>query len=344
MKEIELSTYLSKVGLNETNLRNLSPVERLNAIYVAHILTFPYSNIKLRQQGSQHPLQRNLYLADYKNVFSEPSGGYCYQLAALLKDILIKFEYQVDACEARVLMGAEVNATAILKLPPTHLVLNVTIEGQSYFLDPGLGSQAPRLPIVVRGNYEPVIQSPDEFRFYYLEQEKLYVLERRTENGWLTLIQTNLSPLKQDKIESNLMKLVQHFPTLAIRDDSLFMGRILPQGRRSLFWFAATNQLKYTEKTTIGYEEKVLEDYDEAVQVVHDKFNIKTTPEELKQSCTSNKDKKGFLFFNHKPEHPWTVEFPLDKHTILSMRSKLVSNGIEDELLHDDVLSVRSNP
>ncbi|KTD18687.1 putative N-hydroxyarylamine O-acetyltransferase [Legionella lansingensis] len=324
MKEIKLSSYLNKVGLAETNLMDLSPVARLNTLYTAHLLTFSYSNVKLRQASWEHPLKRKLRFEDYKNVFFEPVGGYCFQLAALLKDVLIKLEYTVDVCEARVLMGAEVNAKEILQLPPTHLVLKVTIGEQSYFLDPGLGNQSPRLPILVTGRDESVIQPPDEFRFYYLEQEKLYVLERMTEKGWLRLIQTDLCPLKQAKIEFNLMQLEQHVPTLGIRDEKFVMGRVLPQGRCSLFWLASSKQLKYIEKTTTENKEEILTDYDRAAQLVQDKFNIQTTSKELEKCCTSNKNKRGFLFFDHKPRHRWTVEFPLNERTISSMQSNLV--------------------
>ena len=324
MKEVELSAYLSRIGLSKTSLMALSAVERLTALYTAHLLTFSYSNVKLRDAAKQHPLKRNLYFEDYKRVFFEPVGGYCFQLAALLKDVLVKLEYTVEACEARVLMGAEVNAKEKLQLPPTHLVLKVTIDGQSYLLDPGLGDQAPRLPILITGKCESVMQPPDEIRFYYLEQEKLYVLERMTRRGWLRLIQTDLRPLEQDKIEFNLMQLEQHFPTIDIRDEIFVIGRVLPQGRCSLSWFGSSNQLKYTESTTTENKEEILTDYERAVQLVEEKFNIRTTPEELKRCCTSNRDRRGFLFFDHKPQKPWTVEFPLDERTRLSMQSNLV--------------------
>lgn len=324
MKEIDLSAYLRKVGLTKAGLMTLSPVNRLNTLYTAHLLTFSYSNVKLRDAAKQHPLKRNLCFEDYKSVFFEPVGGYCFQLAALLRDVLVKLEYTVDACEARVLMGAEVNAKEKLQLPPTHLVLKVAIDDQSYLLDPGLGDQAPRLPILITGKCESVMQLPDEIRFYYLDQEKLYVLERMTRRGWLRLIQTDLRPIEQAKIEFNLMQLGQHFPTLDIRDEIFVIGRILPQGRCSLSWFGSSNQLKYTESTTTENKEEILTNYERAAELVEEKFNIRTTAGELKRCCTSNRDKKGFLFFEHKPQKPWTVEFPLDERTILSMQSNLV--------------------
>lgn len=330
MKEIELSAYLRKVGLNKRNLMEMSAVDRLNTLYTAHILTFSYSNVKLRQAAWQHPLKRNLCFEDYKSVFFKPIGGYCFQLAALLKDVLIKLDYAVDACEAHVLMGAEVNARKVLELPPTHLVLKVTIEEQSYFLDPGLGNQAPRLPILITGGQESVMQPPDEIRFYYLQQEQLYVLERATEQGWLRLIQTDLRSLDQTQIEFNLMQLEQHFPTLSIRDEKLVIGRILPQGRRSLFWLAASDQLKYIEKTTTENSEEILTDYARAAHVVKEKFNIQMTSEEIKKCCTVNKTPKGMSFFDQKPLRPWTVEFPLDKRTIRSMWSNLTSDVPEE--------------
>lgn len=323
MKKIKLSEYLAKVGLDEAHLIQLSPVERLTAIYTAHILSFSYNNGKLRQAGRQHPVQRHLRLDDYKDVFFKPSGGYCFELATLLKEILITLGYVVDACEARILMGAEINSKDILQIPPSHLVLKVTLEDKTYFLDPGLGSQAPRLPILVSSGKESVVQPSDENQLYYLEKEQLYVLERRTEQGWLRLLQTDLRPLTQAKIESNLMQLEHHFRPLAIRDEKMLIGRILPQGRCSLQWFAASNQLKYVEKTEAGYKEEIVIDYERAAQIALEKFRVQITAEEIQQCCTSNIDKQGFLFFESKPKRPWSVGFPLDERALESMQSNL---------------------
>lgn len=243
-------------------------------------MTFSYSNVKLRQAAWQHPLKRNLCFEDYKSMFFEPIGGYCFQLAALLKDVLIKLGYTVEACEARVLMGAEVNAKEVCQLPPTHLLLKVKIEDTDYLLDPGLGNEAPRLPILITGGYESVLQPPDEIRFYYLEQEKVYVLERMTQRGWLRLIQTDLGSLTQAQIEFNLMRLEQYSLTIGIRDERFLIGRVLPQGRSALYWLSVSNQLKFIEKNATGTHEEILTDYERAVQIAKDKFDIQTTPEE----------------------------------------------------------------
>ncbi len=259
-------------------------------------------------------------------MFSDPIGGYCFQLAALLKDVLIKLGYTVDACEARVLMGAEVNAKEVRQLPPTHLALKVKIDCTTYLLDPGLGNEAPRLPILITGGDESVFQPPDEVRFYYLDQENVYVLERMTQRGWLRLIQTDLRPLSQAQIEFNLMRLEQHLLSIGIRDERFLIGRVLPHGRSALYWLSATNQLKFIEKTTAGNQEETLTDYDRAVHIAKDKFDIQITAEELKKYCTPNRSGKYFVLFDQKPKRPWTVDFPLDKRTILSMQSNLTTD------------------
>lgn len=86
---------------------------------------------------------------------------------------------------------------------------------------------------------------------------------------------------------------------------------------------ATSNQFKFIEKLTAGYTEEILTDYERAAELVSEKFNIETTADELKKCCTSNKDSHGFLFFDHKPKLPWTVEFPLDALTITSMQANL---------------------
>ncbi|CAM2872252.1 arylamine N-acetyltransferase [Legionella anisa] len=316
MGKINLEDYLKKIKITVPSLTDASredKIDFLRKIYFAHVQTFPYSNFELRKISKQHLIQRNsLSFFSYKDLLSSKDGGYCFQTAGLLFDALSQLGYSVSFCAARVLLGAIPNDPEILKLPPTHLILTVEIDDQKFLLDPGLGSSAPRFPVLITGKNESIAQNEDEFKFYPMGN--IHVLEKKTRKGWFRLMQTDLSPISKDQAAMNLLKLERHPNNLAIRDAKTVIGIITEHGRKSLVWDAHSEQLKYSASEGAEVTERVLDNFEEGLQVLIEEFGIDSSVETLKTYCTNTLP---------LPIKPWTLHFPLDQFELNEMKKNL---------------------
>ncbi|CEK10435.1 arylamine N-acetyltransferase [Legionella hackeliae] len=318
MKPINLEVYLKQIKVNQKALSTLSATEKrayLWEVYSCHIMRYPYTNFELRKIASQHPIQRRpLSFFSYENLLSPKQGGYCFQSAALLADALSQLGYEVSFCEARILLGAEVNAKEILELPPTHLVLVVTIENKKFLLDPGLGSSAPRYPILITGSDEIIQQDGDQFKLHFTQN--LYILERKSSQGWFRLTQSDLVPLDQKKAQFNLLKLAFHPNDIPIRDLKTVVGIITKSGRKSLIWDIHSNELKYTEQDGDKHQQEILSSFEEGYNKLVKEFNIHHISAEMLEVCCSK-------IHQPSPIEPWTVDFPLDESELERMELNL---------------------
>lgn len=304
---INLKSYLQKIKAEQKILINMSEEaksEYLQNLYVAHVLTFPYSNFKLREIAVLHPVQRpSLSFFSYEGLLSGNQGGYCYQNTALLADALKQLGFEVAYCAAHILIGAQVNDKNVMAQPPTHVTLKVTVGSKEFLLDPGLGSSAPRFPILITGSDEVIQQQKERFRFRL--DEDVYVLETESRGTWFTLLQTNLKPLSQKEVEFNLSKLGNYPLQLSIRDDKTVVGILTPAGRKTLFWNTRFTQLKYTSET----EEKIVS-FEEASQLLKSEFGIKNV-----SAATLESYCKATVL--PLPQKPWTIDFPIDEKGLL---------------------------
>ncbi|QLZ70398.1 N-hydroxyarylamine O-acetyltransferase [Legionella sp. PC1000] len=316
MGKINLEAYLKKIKISVPSLTDAAredKIDCLRRIYSAHVQVFPYSNFELRKISKQHLIQRNsLSFFSYKELLSAEDGGYCFQTAGLLFDVLSQLGYTVSFCAARVLLGAIPNDPEILQLPPTHLILTVEIDDQKFLLDPGLGSSAPRFPILITGKNESIAQNEDEFKFYPIDN--IHVLEKKTRKGWFRLMQTDLSLITEEQAAMNLLKLERHPEKLAIRDAKTVIGIITEHGRKSLVWDAQSKQLKYSANEGTEYTEKALPHFEEGRQVLVDEFGIDISAKTLKAYCTETLP---------LPIKPWTIQFPLDQFELNEMEKNL---------------------
>lgn len=320
MKTITLKYYLQKLKISQESFESESVEARinyLNSIYSAHVKTFPYSNFELRKIASQHIIQRqSLCFFNDSPLISSRSDGYCYQSAVLMADSLNQLGYKTQFCAARVLVGAAINAPEVLALPHTHLILLVTINEKQYLLDPGLGSSAPRLPILITGEDKPIVQDCDVFKFYKSDAHSLYVLEKKTSQGWLRLMQTDLKPISQKEVELNLLKLERHPLPISIRDTKTVVGIITDHGRKTLLWDSESNQLKFINQEGKDSKTHYLASFDEGYELLKNEFGIHHITAQLLQTyCTAS--------VLPKPQKPWTIDFPIDETELMKLESNL---------------------
>ncbi|CAM3133834.1 putative N-hydroxyarylamine O-acetyltransferase [Legionella steigerwaltii] len=315
--KINLKHYLQTIKVDPipTGAAHEERINFLKTIYFAHVKTFPYTNFELRKISRQHPIQRNsLSFFSYKNLLTAEHGGYCMQTAGLLFDALSQLGYTVSFCAARVLLGANVNAPEVLQLPPTHLIVTVQIDDQKFLLDPGLGSSAPRFPILITGKDESIAQNEDEFKFYSIDDT--YVLEKKTRQGWLRLMQTDLCPISQEKAAMNLLKLERHPALITIRDSKTVIGIITEHGRKSLVWDVQSKQLKFSKNEGDEYTQKIVTGFEEGYQMLVNEFGIDhISAETLETYCIET--------VLPQPIEPWTIDFPLDQLELEKMEKNL---------------------
>ncbi|VEG90900.1 arylamine N-acetyltransferase family protein [Legionella spiritensis] len=306
----ELDNYLNKIGVDKKESEQLSGGERadyLKKIYAAHVTTFPYHNFELRDNSLQHPvIRRSLTLFDYRKLLSSQHGGYCYQSAKLLSNMLQELGFTVACCPAKVLNGLPYNAEEIKALPPTHVVLLVYLEDKRYFLDPGLGSRCPRFPIQVTGTGDVIQQQRDRFRLYPNE-EGSYILEKWQKDNWITLVQSQLQPIDDKKLQSNLLKLERYPLPIPIRDHKVVASLLTDSGSKSLYWDANTETFVLAVEQDGRFNKTTLADFTKARNKLASEFNITHIGvDALKRFCYP----KPLPL----PAEPWTVELPLDQN------------------------------
>ena len=320
MKKINLERYLQKIKVTvPEELIDLSPTERLNLlndIYFAHVKTFPYSNFELRKISQYHLIQRApISFFNYDSLLSDDQhGGFCFQTAALLADALIQIGYQVNFCAAHALLGARVNAPEMLAFPHTHLILVVNLDEKSFLLDPGLGSSSPRYPVPITG--ESMLQDGEEFRVSQIDN--VYVLDKKSRQGWFHQTQSDLVPISTNIAAFNMLKLQLHPMPLNIRDNKTIVGVITDQGRKSLYWDEQSDLLKFSKQENNQYTLTVINDFEDGEDLLKQEFDIHhISAEDLARYCS-----KTVL---PTPKLPWTVDFPVDKEELENNLSRLQS-------------------
>ncbi|WP_242604422.1 arylamine N-acetyltransferase family protein [Legionella gresilensis] len=315
---INLKSYFKKINISEKSLVSLPSKEQLEfleEIYFAHLKTFPYENFELRLIAKQHLLKRqSLNFFSYDKLLTDNRGGYCYQTAMLLYDALTQIGFSVKPCIGRILNGAPVNDPKILELPPTHMLLVVRIGNQEFFLDPGLGSSAPRRPILITNSEQLVSQYPDQYKLYPCGN--FYILERKVEDKWTRLLQTDLQEASIKQLQNNLLKLERHPSTLPIRDEKTLVGVITNEGHKVLIWDIASNALKFSKQIGELYIKETLSNFEIGQKKLVEEFNIHY----ISVSALESYCKKIVL---PKPIHPWDINLPIEETELASLEKNL---------------------
>ncbi|MDI1351494.1 MAG: arylamine N-acetyltransferase [bacterium] len=314
----DLEVYLKKIGVEYKAIAPLSLKEKiayLNTIYYAHLKTHPYHNFDLREIAQQHPLVRKgLTLFDYKKLLTHQNGGYCFQSSRLLYSTLLELGYSVHCCESRVLNGKKANSLVVKKMPATHIILTVTINESSYFLDPAMGSCSSRMPILIKERDEIIHEQAAE-RFKLSFDQDQYILYKWQLNQWISVSQSNLLPVADKLLMFNLLKLSYH-PDLAIRDMKVVVAQITDEGSKTLFWDALSQKLSFITECCGQYKKLPLPSYEQAYSLLINAFNI---------THISIADFEGYCSILPQvgPKQAWTVDLPLDSKELQKLALNL---------------------
>lgn len=172
MEEIKMQAvkYLERIGLSCDRCE--VSLDFLKKIQEAHIYSVPYENIDIL-----NGVPISLKTEDiYDKIVERKRGGYCFELNALLSWLLSELGYSVESYFAR-FWRAE--STTPLR---RHRVLGVKLGEDRYIVDVGIGSPAPRFPLILK---EGLVQEGfgESYRFEY-EKELGWVLYELTHGEW----------------------------------------------------------------------------------------------------------------------------------------------------------------
>ena len=287
---------------------------RLLATYANHIMSFPFHNFELREISQQHPIQRNP-LTLFSHFKLKMPGGFCFQSAQSLYEKLVGQGFQVSRCIARVLNGMGVNSKELLALPATHMVLTVNLHQKIFLLDAGLGTRAPRIPIPVLD--DDCIFSEGCHQYRLRHENQVFVLEKKkSDNGWISLIQTDLQPVTETQINFSLQQL-ERFPSeLGIRDTKLVIGMVTETGNKSLYWDTQRKQFTFTIENESGQIKiEILPSAESASNILKSEFSMDLCTEELKRYCSKQQ--------LPLPKRRWSGEFSIDESELNKMSSNL---------------------
>ena len=138
LETLDLAAYLDRIGLGDTN--GLRPtLETLRRLQMAHACSIPFENLDVLLGC---PMGLDLRSLQDKLV-ARRRGGYCFEQNALMLLVLRTLGYQARGLSARVRFAATRDMTP----PRTHLFCEVTLDGERWIMDAGVGGLTPTAPI-----------------------------------------------------------------------------------------------------------------------------------------------------------------------------------------------------
>ena len=161
MNTDKINGFLSRIGLADIDTE--CTLELLSSIQEACVLNIPYENLSILR-GESLPTDAD---ALYDKIVTQGRGGYCFELNAFLHAMLAEMGFDTKSCFARFLRGET-------DIPfRRHRIVIVTLKGEDYMLDIGVGQTAPRFPLKLEEN---MIQE---------QNGETYRFKKDSELGWV---------------------------------------------------------------------------------------------------------------------------------------------------------------
>jgi N-hydroxyarylamine O-acetyltransferase len=176
--DLDLDAYLGRIGYSG----RLQPVPAvLEAIHLAHATHIPFENLDILLQ---RPIRLDLASLQAKLV-TGARGGYCFEQNLLFSAVLQRLGFSVRQLAARVLYGSR------RKLPRTHILLLVEVDGATWLADVGFGLEGLLLPVPFGSSREA-----RQFAWTYrvIDVDGDWVLQSLRNESWTDLYSFTLEP------------------------------------------------------------------------------------------------------------------------------------------------------
>lgn len=174
----DLTAYLHRIGFDG---EPAPTVETLRRVHLLHARAFPFENVDVL-------LRRPIGLGpqDVQQKLVEGGrGGWCFEQNLLFSYALEAMGFEVRGLAARVLSNRPPDA----RVPRTHMLVCVEVEGESYLGDVGFGGMTMTGPI--RLETGPAQSTPHEDR-RLLSHDGDYLMQARVSDEWRTLYRFDL--------------------------------------------------------------------------------------------------------------------------------------------------------
>lgn len=175
---LDVEAYLGRIGYSG----RLQPVHAvLEAIHLAHATHIPFENLDILLK---RPIRLDLASLQAKLVTGR-RGGYCFEQNLLFSAVLQRLGFSVRQLAARVLYQSR------RKLPRTHILLLVDVDGATWLADVGFGIEGLLLPVPLGGAREV-----HQFAWTYrvTEADGEWILQSLRNGSWTDLYSFSLEP------------------------------------------------------------------------------------------------------------------------------------------------------
>ena len=170
-----IGKFFSRINLPCDTEISLS-YDFLKLVQYNAVKSIAYENLDIL---AKKPLDLS-YEGLFKKIVEDNRGGYCFEVNGLLTHILREAGFEVKEYFARFLRG---EASVPMR---RHRVLSVACEGERYFCDIGIGSVAPKTPLLIK---EGVVQNlyGESYKFRK-DDRRGWVLYELYEGSWREFI------------------------------------------------------------------------------------------------------------------------------------------------------------
>ncbi|MCU0570608.1 MAG: arylamine N-acetyltransferase [Oculatellaceae cyanobacterium Prado106] len=176
--KIDLDAYFKRISYQGDRTPTLST---LQAIHRHHAQAIAFENLNPLLQ-----LPVNLDIATLQQkLIHEGRGGYCFEQNSLLREVLLALGFQVTNLAARVLWNRPEGSLA----PRSHMLLQVSVEGEPHIADVGFGGLTLTTPLALTSGIE---QQTSHEPFRLIKTEKFYILQAFINHEWKSLYQFDL--------------------------------------------------------------------------------------------------------------------------------------------------------
>jgi N-hydroxyarylamine O-acetyltransferase len=172
--ELNLDAYLARIRWTAPVRPDL---ETLAGLISAHIATIPFENFNVLLG---RPIRIDLASLQDKLVVQQ-RGGYCFEHATLFAAVLTAIGFSPTTHASRVTVFKPFG-----QQPRTHMFLTVTLNGETYAVDPGFGPFGCPAPIPFNGSMAPAAKPTHRL----VRDGDLWVLQAQRDgafvNAWVS--------------------------------------------------------------------------------------------------------------------------------------------------------------
>ncbi|HBS23375.1 MULTISPECIES: arylamine N-acetyltransferase [Thalassospira] len=247
--QVDLDAYFARIGYDGPREATLEVLRDLHALHPAHI-PFEAINVLCRKGVSLAPEDID------RKIILEGRGGYCFEQNGLFRRVLRSLGFEVESLAGRVLWGYNEGDGP---RPRCHMAMRVTLDGEAWLVDVGLGGCVPTAPLLL-GVSVPQVTPHDTFRVR--ERNGRYLTELERDGVWKPVHEVDIVPVED--IDYEVMNFYASTHPESGFAKVLMVARSAPHARFTLLNNRLTIRLRTGEEEvhhlSVGDVEQTLSD------------------------------------------------------------------------------------